>query len=174
MKVPAIVLLDDRLDKLKFPLRCETCKEVLLKGTNVFFSKESGWKYWHSKVKPDGTQCFDSDWKKPGTPWDVRRKLAIAHRLNSLSLNDQIKLMLRRFRKELEIPLDKADWKPEVFQYLNKHKLVDFDDYKKVYVIVPKGFNWDVDEGRVRMPVFNEDVMQRDKEVDVEVLPDDC
>ena len=77
-----------------------------------------------------------------------------------------IKKTLRVFRLQLSIPLTSIKFDPEVFKYLRQFKLIDFDDYKMCYVITPKGFSWDVDLGKVRLPEFDEDIMERDKDLE--------
>lgn len=77
-----------------------------------------------------------------------------------------IKKTLRVFRYQLSIALASMKLDPEVFKYLRERKLIDFDDYNMCYVITPKGFSWDVDLNQVRLPGFDEDIMERDKELD--------
>lgn len=76
-----------------------------------------------------------------------------------------IKKTLRVFRLQLSITLTSLKLDPEVFKYLRERKLIGFDEYKMCYVITPKGYSWDVDLGAVRMPAFDEDIMDRDSEI---------
>ena len=163
--VPAILRMDDRMDNLKFPIVCQTCRQPIMKGELVFYTRV-GFKYWHSKDLPGGTKCYDPNWKAKGTPYDIRKKMAIAHQTQKLPNNDQVKLALRRFRKELMIPATELNLKPEVFQYLTKHHLIEMDEYKGAYGIIPKGFAWDVDLNAVRTPGLDEDIMDRDVQVE--------
>lgn len=80
-------------------------------------------------------------------------------------LKNTIKKTLRVFRLQLSIPLTSLKLDPEVFKYLKERKLIDFDSYNMAYVITPKGFSWDVDLGAVRLPAFDEDIMERDKNI---------
>lgn len=76
-----------------------------------------------------------------------------------------IKKTLRVFRYQLSIPLISLKLDPEVFRYLTQFKLIDFDDYNMAYVITPKGFSWDVDLNQVRLPGFDENIMDRDNDL---------
>ncbi len=79
MIIPAVVRLDDRMDKLKRSLYCNCCGEKLEKGELVFYSKSAGHKYWHTKPLESGVECYKTAWKAPGTPYDIRQKMAIGY-----------------------------------------------------------------------------------------------
>ncbi len=150
--------------RLRYESKCASCNEVIPEGTLAFYDNKSGRGgcVWHSK-------CGSSTWKIPGSPYDIRIKTAIAHKQAQLSPKDQIKLALRRFRRELSIPVKDLELKSEIYSYLKLNKLIDYDDYKKAYVIVPKGFSWDVDKNCVRMATYDEDIMERDQELEMKV-----
>ncbi len=166
MDTPAVIKLDDRMDKLVYPLVCQSCKGKLMKGELVFYSRSAGYKHWHSKDLPDGTRCYDPKWKANGTPYAIRKQMAITYQTSKLPLNSKIKLALRRFRRELMIKADQMKLDPLVFQYLTKHHLIELDEYKGAYGIIPKGFSWDVDTNCVKLPGLDEDIMERDADVE--------
>jgi hypothetical protein len=142
----------------KYKSKCTACNETINIGDLIFYHGATKGK-WHIK-------CGNPNWKISGTPYAIRRSMAINYATIKIedTLIKRIKLMLRKLRRESEMLATEIVKDPEVFNYLNKHKLISNSGNK--FILVPAGRNWNVDLGMVQMPDFDEDIMDRDAEVE--------
>lgn len=144
--------------ELKFPAKCKACNQQILSKELAFYQKTNK-SCWHTK-------CGNPLWKVKGTPYYIRKGLAIMYSKKELDFPMKVKSALRRFRKDLTIHISNLKLEPLVFQYLHSKNLIDKNDKLYSYEITPKGFNWNVDKEFVELPKHEEDIMERDAEVD--------